>query len=106
MSKVNYVLKSEKTIFGHPAGLFVLFFTELWERFSYYGMRALFTIFLVAETTSQNPGFGWSNEDALWLYGWYTMSRVNKKFWIPIILVILSPSIIYATAHALGLIAQ
>ena len=73
MSKVNYVLKSEKTIFGHPAGLFVLFFTELWERFSYYGMRALFTIFLVAETTSQNPGFGWSNEDALWLYGWYTM---------------------------------
>ncbi|MGB2435471.1 MAG: peptide MFS transporter [Flavobacteriaceae bacterium] len=58
---------------GHPAGLFVLFFTELWERFSYYGMRALFTIFLVAETTSQNPGFGWSNEEALWLYGWYTM---------------------------------
>ena len=58
---------------GHPSGLFVLFFTELWERFSYYGMRALFTIFLVAETTSQNPGFGWSNEKALWLYGWYTM---------------------------------
>ena len=46
---------SEKTIFGHPAGLFVLFFTELWERFSYYGMRALFTIFLVAKTTSDNP---------------------------------------------------
>jgi POT family proton-dependent oligopeptide transporter len=64
---------SEKTFWGHPAGLFVLFFTELWERFSYYGMRALFTIFLVAETTSQNPGFGWTNEEALWLYGWYTM---------------------------------
>lgn len=63
----------EKTFWGHPAGLFVLFFTELWERFSYYGMRALFTIFLVAETTSQNPGFGWTNEEALWLYGWYTM---------------------------------
>ena len=63
----------EKTFLGHPAGLFVLFFTELWERFSYYGMRALFTIFLVAETTSQNPGFGWSNEEAIWLYGWYTM---------------------------------
>ena len=61
---------SEKTFWGHPAGLFVLFFTELWERFSYYGMRALFTIFLVAETTSQNPGFGWTNEEALWLYGW------------------------------------
>ena len=64
---------SEKTFWGHPAGLFVLFFTELWERFSYYGMRALFTIFLVAETTNQNPGFGWTNEEALWLYGWYTM---------------------------------
>ena len=63
----------QRTILGHPAGLFVLFFTELWERFSYYGMRALFTIFLVAETTSQNPGFGWSNEEAIWLYGWYTM---------------------------------
>ena len=59
---------SEKTIFGHPAGLFVLFFTELWERFSYYGMRALFTIFLVAKTTSDNPGFGWSNTDAICLY--------------------------------------
>jgi POT family proton-dependent oligopeptide transporter len=66
-------VSSEKTFWGHPAGLFVLFFTELWERFSYYGMRALFTIFLVAETTSQNPGFGWTNEEALWLYGWYTM---------------------------------
>ena len=64
---------SEKTFWGHPAGLFVLFFTELWERFSYYGMRALFTIFLVAKATSQNPGFGWTNEEALWLYGWYTM---------------------------------
>lgn len=63
----------ERGFLGHPSGLFVLFFTELWERFSYYGMRALFTIFLVAETTSQNPGFGWSNEKALWLYGWYTM---------------------------------
>ncbi|MCH1453390.1 MAG: peptide MFS transporter [Flavobacteriaceae bacterium] len=66
-------LSSQKTLFGHPVGLFVLFFTELWERFSYYGMRALFTIFLVAETTDKNPGFGWTNEEAIWLYGWYTM---------------------------------
>lgn len=73
MAIANSISATEKIIFGHPAGLFVLFFTELWERFSYYGMRALFTIFLVAETTSQNPGFGWTNEDALWLYGWYTM---------------------------------
>jgi POT family proton-dependent oligopeptide transporter len=64
---------SEQELFGHPKGLYVLFFTEMWERFSYYGMRALFTLFLVAETTSSNAGFGWSNEEALALYGWYTM---------------------------------
>lgn len=37
----------QKTYFGHPAGLFVLFFTEMWERFSYYGMRALLTLYMV-----------------------------------------------------------
>ena len=62
-----------KTIFGHPPGLYVLFFTELWERFSYYGMRALFTLFLVAKTQGDNPGFGWTNTEAIALYGWYTM---------------------------------
>ncbi len=64
---------AEQELFGHPKGLYVLFFTEMWERFSYYGMRALFTLFLVAETTSSNAGFGWTNEEALALYGWYTM---------------------------------
>ncbi|MCJ7466323.1 MAG: peptide MFS transporter [Maribacter sp.] len=62
-----------KELFGHPVGLYILFFTEMWERFSYYGMRALFTLFLVAETTSSNAGFGWTNNEALALYGWYTM---------------------------------
>ena len=66
-------LVHEKELFGHPVGLYILFFTEMWERFSYYGMRALFTLFLVAETTGRNAGFGWSNEEALALYGWYTM---------------------------------
>ena len=37
---------TEKEIFGHPAGLYVLFFVEMWERFSYYGMRAILTLFL------------------------------------------------------------
>ncbi len=68
-SKLNH----EKELFGHPAGLFVLFFTEMWERFSYYGMRALFVLFLVSETASNNAGFGWTNKEALALYGWYTM---------------------------------
>jgi POT family proton-dependent oligopeptide transporter len=64
---------SQKELFGHPAGLFVLFFTEMWERFSYYGMRAILVLYLVSESTGVNPGLGWTNGDALALYGWYTM---------------------------------
>ncbi len=64
---------NQKQIFGHPAGLYILFFTELWERFSYYGMRALFVLFLTAEISAENAGFGWSKVEALSLYGWYTM---------------------------------
>ncbi len=63
----------EKELFGHPVGLYVLFFTEMWERFSYYGMRAILVLYLVAEATADNAGLGWSNGDALSLYGTYTM---------------------------------
>jgi proton-dependent oligopeptide transporter, POT family len=63
----------QKELFGHPVGLFVLFFTEMWERFSYYGMRAILVLYLVGLTTDSNAGLGWSNGDALALYGWYTM---------------------------------
>lgn len=63
----------QKEIFGHPIGLFVLFFTEMWERFSYYGMRAILVLYLVGLTSDSNAGLGWSNGDALALYGWYTM---------------------------------
>lgn len=66
-------MSSEKKLFGHPMGLYVLFLTEMWERFSYYGMRALLVLFLISGTASENPGYGWGNEDALALYGWYTM---------------------------------
>jgi len=55
----------------HPKGLYILFFTELWERFSYYGMRAILVLYIVAKT--DNGGLGWSNTEALALYGWYTM---------------------------------
>src|SRR5690606_3383355 len=66
--------KPEKEeLFGHPKGLYILFFTELWERFSYYGMLALFTLFLVAETTSEKAGFCWTIYDSLSLYWLYTM---------------------------------
>ena len=57
---------------GHPRGLFLLFLVEMWERFSYYGMRALLVLYLVHETTGANPGRGWSKADASNLYGWYT----------------------------------
>lgn len=60
-------------IFGHPVGLYVLFFTELWERFSYYGMRAILVLYLTAKTDTSNAGLGWENTSALELYGWYTM---------------------------------
>ena len=59
------------TILGHPDALFFLFFTEMWERFSYYGMRGLLTLFLVS--TYAKGGWGWTREDAGTLYGWYTL---------------------------------
>jgi POT family proton-dependent oligopeptide transporter len=64
---------SQKELFGHPVGLYVLFFTEMWERFSYYGMRAILVLYLVARERGENPGLGWTDAEALALYGWYTM---------------------------------
>ncbi len=58
---------------GHPKGLYILFFTELWERFSYYGMRAILVLYLISSATGDNPGYGWDEKEALVLYGWYTM---------------------------------
>jgi len=69
----NSITVKQKELFGHPIGLFVLFFTEMWERFSYYGMRAILVLYLVGRTDTANAGLGWSNGDALALYGWYTM---------------------------------
>ncbi|KGJ92494.1 peptide MFS transporter [Thalassotalea sp. ND16A] len=60
------------TLLGHPKGLFLLFGTEMWERFSYYGMRAILVLYLVS--TVESGGFGWSNADALSLYGTFTMA--------------------------------
>lgn len=64
------------TFLGHPRGLFLLFFVEMWERFSYYGMRALLVLYLIQAVTGDekgfNPGRGWSQAQASTLYGWYT----------------------------------
>jgi POT family proton-dependent oligopeptide transporter len=69
----NEATIKQNEIFGHPTGLYVLFFTEMWERFSYYGMRAILVLYLVAATNDGNAGLGWTNVEALALYGWYTM---------------------------------
>ncbi|RSK41940.1 peptide MFS transporter [Mangrovimonas spongiae] len=60
-------------VLGHPAGLFVLFFTEMWERFSFYGMRVLLVNFLTFAIIGDNPGWGWSAENAGALFGTYAM---------------------------------
>jgi proton-dependent oligopeptide transporter, POT family len=57
----------------HPKGLPILFFTEMWERFSFYGMRAILVLYITQKTIGNNPGLGWDNSTALSLYGWYTM---------------------------------
>ena len=59
------------TVLGHPVGLFILFFTEMWERFSFYGMRILLILFLTAPLMSDNPGWDWPREHALSLIGTY-----------------------------------
>jgi POT family proton-dependent oligopeptide transporter len=55
---------------GHPKGLYLLFTTEMWERMSYYGMRALLVLYMVGATS--NGGFGWSQVKALQIFGIYT----------------------------------
>src|SRR5262245_30868753 len=58
--------------FGHPRGLATLFFTEMWERFSYYGMRAFLILYMVAPVAS--GGLGFADVDAASIYGTYTGS--------------------------------
>ena len=62
----------EKTFFGHPGGLSTLFFTEMWERFSYYGMRALLVLYMTAPMTGVNPGLAIDDGVAKAIYGTYT----------------------------------
>src|SRR5215510_4151062 len=58
--------------FGHPRGLSTLFFTEMWERFSYYGMRAFLILYMVAPASA--GGLGFSDAEAASIYGTYTGS--------------------------------
>ena len=61
---------SQSNFFGHPIGLRTLFFTELWERMSYYGMRGLLVLYMTIGVVG-NPGLGWSNVEANAIYGIY-----------------------------------
>ena len=63
---------SDMQWFGHPRGLSTLFFTEMWERFSYYGMRALLILFMTAAVVEGNPGLGFDEATAGAVYGLYT----------------------------------
>jgi POT family proton-dependent oligopeptide transporter len=62
----------DRSFFGHPRALRTLFLTELWERFSYYGMRALLILFMTAPLSKNGMGFG--TEEAGAIYGLYTGS--------------------------------
>src|SRR5437773_10441089 len=62
--------RDDRAFFGHPRGLSTLFFTEMWERFSYYGMRALLILFMTAATTAGGLGFDTGTAGAV--YGLYT----------------------------------
>lgn len=64
-------MSQDKSFFGHPRGLATLFFTEMWERFSYYGMRALLILFMTAAVAS--GGLGFDDKTAGAVYGLYTM---------------------------------
>ena len=63
---------SEATFLGHPRGLSTLFFTEMWERFSYYGMRALLILFMTAAVGTDNAGLGFGEATSGAVYGLYT----------------------------------
>ncbi len=64
--------RADTSFYGHPRGLATLFFTEMWERYSYYGTRALLILFMTAGT--QGGGLGFPVMKAGAVYGFYTAS--------------------------------
>ena len=72
-NSTDHFFDPKSSVLGHPSGVFVLFFTEMWERFSYYGMRAILVIFLTGAIAGDNPGWGWGKSAALSLLGTYAM---------------------------------
>jgi POT family proton-dependent oligopeptide transporter len=71
-ASIDVPVRSQREMFGHPAGLVTLFFTEMWERFSYYGMRALLMLYMVAPIAA--GGMQFDTRTAATIYGAYTMA--------------------------------
>jgi len=71
MANQKNLTADDTWFFGHPKGMVTLFFTEMWERMSYYGMRALLVLYMTGAMTGFNPGLGWSQLDAQAIYGIY-----------------------------------
>ncbi len=65
-------MNTSNTFFGHPIGLRTLFLTEMWERMSYYGMRALLVLYMTGAVTGFNPGLGWTQVESQAIYGIYS----------------------------------
>ena len=70
---------NDRTLFGQPRGLATLFFTEMWERFTYYGMRAILVLFLVA--TIEQGGLGVDDRNANSIYGLFTAAVYLLSLW-------------------------
>src|SRR5437588_1763853 len=73
------VSENDRGFFGHPRGLSTLFFTEMWERFSYYGMRALLTLYMTSKLVDGGLGFGERYSSAI--YATY----VSSVWYLPLI---------------------
>jgi proton-dependent oligopeptide transporter, POT family len=71
-SPAPFAVPYPTAFFGHPRGLATLFFTEFWERFSYYGMRAILILFMTADALRGGLGFPTARAGAI--YGLYTGS--------------------------------
>jgi POT family proton-dependent oligopeptide transporter len=72
-------LPHQKELFGHPVGLYVLFFVEMWERFSYYGMRAILTLYLAAPIILGDPQSGFGNTFFLWNVYYVCLLNFNTR---------------------------
>ena len=76
---LDHAAEKHRGWFGQPAGLSTLFFTEMWERMSYYGMRALLILYMTEATTAANPGLGISVQSAGTIYGFTRSSSTSWR---------------------------